>query len=149
MTPAGTPPRLVLAAADAEDLGIVSARLQDAVVLLKNISWLPRRRRFAMVVNRYRWESDRGERVRAGLHFDGVLAVRAQGMKPAAESAVAALLAITFTKNEGEDPGGIIEMVFAGGGTIRLAVECVDAGLADLTQPWAARARPDHDKDTA
>ena len=140
--------RLILAAADAEDLQILSARLQDAAVQVKNISWLPRRRRFAMVVNRYRWESDASERVRAGLHFDGVLAVRAQGIRPGAGEAVVALLAVTFEKNnDGEDPGGIITLTFAGGGMICLTVECIDAGLADLTRPWAARGKPDHDKD--
>ncbi len=56
MSRAGTN-RLKLAAADAEDLQILSARLQDAVLKLKNVSWQPKRRRFALVVNRLQWES--------------------------------------------------------------------------------------------
>jgi hypothetical protein len=135
-----------LAAADAEDLEILSARLQDATAKLKNIVWLPRSRRFAMVVNRYRWESGRNQRVLAGLHFDSVLKVRSQKIRMGAGEAVVSLLALRFTANGGEDPGGVVELTFAGGGAIRLTVECIDAELADLTQPWAARGRPDHDK---
>jgi hypothetical protein len=135
-----------LAAADAEDLEILSARLQDATAKLKNIVWLPRSRRFAMVVNRYRWESGRNQRVLAGLHFDSVLKVQSQKIRMGAGEAVVSLLAFRFTANEGEDPGGVVELTFAGGGAIRLTVECIDAELADLTQPWAARGRPDHDK---
>jgi len=64
--------RLKLAAADAEDLQILSARLQDAVVKLKNVTWLPRKRRFAAVLNRLQWERRRQDAgVLAGLHFDG------------------------------------------------------------------------------
>ncbi|MCP5412946.1 MAG: DUF2948 family protein [Alphaproteobacteria bacterium] len=142
---------LKLAAADAGDLQILSARLQDATAKLKNISWLPQKRRFAMVVNRFRWEAGANERVRAGLHFDGVLKVQSHKLKMGAGEAVVALLAIGFAPNagesiDGEDPGGVVELTFAGGGAIRLTVECIDAGLADLTQPWAAIGRPDHDK---
>lgn len=140
---------LKLAAADVEDLQILSARLQDAAVKLKNISWLPRRHRFAMVVNRFRWEDAGSERVRAGLHFDSVLKVQARNIRLYASEAVVALLAVRFQGHAGQgdtaDPGGIIELVFAGGGAIQLTVECIDAELADLTEPWAARARPDHD----
>jgi len=138
---------LKLAAADAEDLEIISARLQDATAKLKNIVWLPRKRRFVMMVNRYRWESGKSQRVLAGLHFDGVLKVQSQKIKMGAGEAVVSLLAIRFTANGGEDPDGVIELIFAGGGAIRLTVECIDAELADLTQPWAARATPDHDRD--
>jgi len=138
---------LKLAAADAGDLQILSARLQDATAKLKNISWLPQKRRFAMVVNRFRWEAGANERVRAGLHFDGVLKVQSHKLKMGAGEAVVALLAIGFAPNGDEDPGGVVELTFAGGGAIRLTVECIDAGLADLTQPWAAIGRPDHDKD--
>lgn len=139
--------RLKLAAADAEDLGILSARVQDAVGQLKNLTWLPRKRRFAMVLNRLQWETGGKTRVRAGLHFDGVLNVQSQKVKLGAGNAVVSILALRFTANGGEDPGGVIEIALGGGGAIRLTVECVDAELADLTAPWAALGKPDHDLD--
>jgi hypothetical protein len=137
-----------LAAADAEDLEILSARLQDAAGKLQDFVWLPKQRRFAALVNRFRWEDPKGAgtRVRAGLHFDGVLSVQSQNVKLGAPDAVVSLLAIRFEGNAGEDPGGVIELVLAGGGAVRLTVECIDAELADLTGPWAARGRPDHDE---
>jgi hypothetical protein len=137
--------RLKLAAADAEDLEILSARLQDAVVKLKNFVWLPKKRRFAAVVNRLAWEDGGKTRLRAGLHFDGVLKVQSSKVKLGAGEAVVSILAVTFTPNGGEDPGGVIEIVLAGGGALRLTVECIDAELADMSGPWAARGIPDHE----
>jgi hypothetical protein len=135
-----------LAAADAQDLQILSARLQDAVVKLKNFVWLPRTRRFVAVVNRLQWESGGKTRVRSGLHFDGVLKVQSSQVKMGAGEAVVSILAINFTPNEGEDPGGMIEIVLAGGGALRLTVEYIDAGLADMSGPWAAICTPDHEE---
>lgn len=137
--------RLKLAAADTEDLEILSARLQDAVGKLKNFLWLPRKRRFAVVINRLQWEGGGKTRVRAGLHFDGVLKVQSSQVKLGAGEAVVSLLAIRFVPAGGEDPGGVIEIVLAGGGAIRLTVECIDAELADMTGSWAARGTPDHE----
>ena len=150
--------RLTLAAEDAQDLEVLSARLQDAVAKLKNFTWLPRKRRFALVVNRLRWEEGGKTRVLSGLHFDGVLKVQSHKVKLGAEEAVVSILALRFTPHDGagdpgaegandKDPGGVIEIVLAGGGAIKLTVECIDAELADITQEWAARATPDHEED--
>ena len=141
-------PELTLAAEDAEDLEVISARLQDAVAHLKDLVWLPRKRRFAALFNRFKWEDRRGRanlRVRSLLHFDDVMKVQSKGLKRGAPDAVVSLLAIRFTPKAAEDPAGIVELTFAGGGTIRLDVECVDAGLSDVSGEWAARGRPDHD----
>jgi len=137
-------PRLRLAASDAEDLEVLSARLQDAVFKLKDASWQPKQRRFAAVVNRLKWEDAGKTRVRAGLHFNGVLKAQSSRVKLGAGEAVVSILAVRFAANGSEDPGGVIEIVLAGGGTIRLTVECIDAELLDMTAPWTARATPDH-----
>jgi len=146
-----TKQELTLAAADAEDLEIISARLQDAVARVGDLVWLPKARRFAALFNRFKWETaeerkGRGDnlRVRAGLHFDGVLSVRSQNVMRGDDDAVVSLLAIRFTPKGAEDPGGTIELLFAGGGAIRLDVECIEAGLSDLSGEWAARGRPEH-----
>jgi hypothetical protein len=136
--------RLRLAASDAEDLEILSARLQDAVFKLKDASWQPRQRRFALVLNRLQWEADGKTRVRAGLHFNGVLKAQSSKVKLGAGEAVVSILAVRFTASGNDDPGGTIEIVLAGGGAIRLTAECIDAELLDMTAPWAARGTPDH-----
>ncbi|MGZ5920851.1 MAG: DUF2948 family protein [Rhizomicrobium sp.] len=138
---------LKLAAADAEDLEMLSARLQDAAGKLKDFVWLPKQRRFVAMLNRFRWEDAKGAgtRVRAALRFDGVSKVQSSRVKRGASEAVVSLLTINFTPNGEGDPAGVIELVLAGGGTIRLTVECIDAELADQTGPWAARARPSHE----
>jgi hypothetical protein len=83
-------------------------------------------------------------RVRSGLHFDRVLGVRSHNIRQGAPDAVISLLAIRFTPRGPGDPAGTVEMTFAGGGAIRLDVECIDAELADVSAEWAARGRPAH-----
>ena len=140
---------LTLAAEDAADLEIISARLQDAVAQMKDLVYLPKKRRFAALFNRFVWEADQKKgdlRVRTGLHFDGVLSVKSHKLKRGAPDAVVSLLAIQFTPKGGEDPGGLVELVFAGGGALRIEVEVLDAGLTDLAGPWAAMGRPEHEE---
>jgi hypothetical protein len=137
-----------LLAEDDEDLQIISAQLQDAVAHLGDLVYLPRARRFAGLFNRFRWEDckdakDRGLRVRAGLHFDGVLGAKSYKLKRDVADAVVELLAIQFVP--GKDGAGVIELLFAGGGAIRLQVECMNATLRDMSGPWPARAQPQHD----
>lgn len=136
-----------LLAEDEEDLKIISAHLQDAVMRIGDLAYLARHRRFAVLVNRFCWEdcgeSNLGVRVRAGLHFDGVLKVQSQNLRQDDPDAVAVLLAIEFTPET--DGGGIIDLMLSGGGRIRLSVECIDAALRDITEPRPAVARPAHD----
>ena len=134
---------LRLLAEDADDLRVVSAALQDAVAKVGDIRWEAGPRRLTIAFNRFRWEADKRERVRAALQVGGVLGVQARKLKPTAKRAVVELLAMTFTP--GEAPGGSILFEFAGGADLRCEVECVDLILADVSEPWPARAEPKHD----
>jgi hypothetical protein len=136
---------LRLIAEDAEDLAVISAALQDAVTKIGDITWDAKHRRLTIAFNRFRWESGtgRGERVRAGLQLGGVLGVKARRLRREAKTAVLELLALTF--EPGEAPGGVITFAFAGGGDLAATVECVDAALADVSQPWPTRRRPAHE----
>jgi len=142
---AGPPGALRLLAEDAEDLGVISAALQDAVGKIGDIGYEAAGRRVTLALNRFRWEADgrRAERVRAALQFGGVLSVKARRLRRDAPEAVVELLAIAF--EPGEPPGGVITLTFAGGGDLKLEVECVDAALADVSAPWPARRAPAHD----
>jgi len=147
--------QLKLLALDEEDLAILSAHVQDAVLKISDVKWLPKENRFVLAMNRFAWEappqaSGRGkrsrknfERRRSVLHFERVNAVRATRIRQKAEGAVLELLAIRF--EAGKAPAGTVELVFAGGGAIRLEVECIEAQLSDLGAAWATENLPTHD----
>ena len=147
--------QLKLIALDAEDLEVISAHLQDAVVRVGDMTYLPREQRFAMILNRFNWELALEpkprrqhltfERRRAGLHFDRVRAVKTRKLDCRARNAVVSLLAIRF--DETDPPAGYIELLFAGDATIRLDVECIEAALSDLGAAWATSAQPAHELD--
>lgn len=142
---------LKLAALDAEDLAVISAHLQDAIVRAGDLAWLADRRRFALVARRFDWEAPSGQAPRrrlAGVHFERVLGVKAKGIVPGAGSETALeLLAITF--EPGEAPSGVATLVFAGEAAIRLELECIEVRLKDLGPVWEAEGRPDHETDRA
>ena len=142
-------PPLKIAALDAEDLLVVSAHTQDAVLRVGDIIWSPARGRFAMAMNRFAWEASgkRGQpahqRRRSAIHFDRVRSVKSTGIDRSALDAIASLLAIEFEPTDA--PAGGVRLLFAGGGEIVLEVECIEAQLADLGAAWQTKARPAHD----
>ncbi|MBO0763125.1 MAG: DUF2948 family protein [Hyphomicrobiaceae bacterium] len=150
-------PDLKLIALDAEDLAIISAHLQDAVLKVGDLAFLPREKRFAAIANRFDWldalenetaREKRYARRRAALRFERVLAAQVQGLDLKNKGAVTELLAVRF--EPGELPAGHVTLQFADGGAVRLSVECIEAELRDLGPAWEAKSRPRHpDKDPA
>ena len=135
---------LRLFAHDAEDLAVISALVQDAVFPSAEMAWHPRQRRFAILLNRFRWE-DRDaaaqagrkfERVRAVLEINDVVRVRSQGFARGAQDLVLSVLSIQF---DAQDDGmGEILLTLAGDGLVALQVECVNISLVDVTRPYIA-----------
>lgn len=138
---------LRLRAETAEDLGVLSALVQDAVGQTSEIAWLPKRRRFTLLLNRFRWEdalraarqSRPYERVRTLLSVESVLRARVSGLDPADRDLIVSLLALDFT--ESDQGAGQLRILLAGDGEIALDVECIDVTLADVTRPYLARAQ--------
>lgn len=139
---------LKFAALDEEDLLVMSAHVQDAVLRIGDIVWSPTRKRFALAMNRFAWEASGErrrrsyERRRTAMHFDRVVSVKSSGINRSAPDLIAELLAVEFMATEA--PAGIIRLLFAGGGEIRLEVECIEAQLADLGAAWQTKSRPAH-----
>ncbi|MGE0847984.1 MAG: DUF2948 family protein [Flavobacteriaceae bacterium] len=133
---------LKLIALDAEDIDILAAHLQDAVAVVGDLAFLPKQNRFVGMFNRLAREAG-AERHRAALRIEGVRSARRSGISQQRADAVLNLLTLRF--EPGTAPGGILELVFSGGGVIRLEVDYVEAALADLGAAWSARALPDHD----
>lgn len=140
---------LNLGALDPDDLRVISALVQDAVFPASEMTWRPRARRFALLLNRFRWE-DRGrdrhgpERVQSVLVFENVLRVASQGVPRGDGDTILSLLAVDW--QAGEAPGGAFELQLAGDGAIRLEVEALEATLRDVTRPYRAPSgkAPEH-----
>ena len=137
---------LKLLALDIEDLDVISATTQDAVIRVGDMGFAKADHRFAMLMNRYAWEGGvggkKGVRKRAALYFDRVNGVKVTGFDTNAREGTLELLTIRF--HPAEAPSGLIELAFAGGGTVRLEVDYIESRLEDLGAAWAAKARPEH-----
>ena len=152
---------LKIIARDAEDLAVVSACLQDALIPLNEMRYLPQERRFIMVANRFRWEraaqptQDRAgsagkdasfdadddfgnqQRTNAGICIDRVLSVRSRGVDRSRPDDFLALLSIQLDGNK-------LSFLFAGGGMIQVEIEALSLYLSDLGKAWPTQWQPDH-----
>jgi Protein of unknown function (DUF2948) len=143
---------LRLIALDGEDLSIVSAHCQDAVLLVGDMVYQPRERRFVAIANRFDWvqavklpaKSTEQLRHRTALRIEQVGAAKLQGIDLKAKQQTLALLAIEFASAGVDTPEGTITLQFAGGAAIRLTVACIEVQLEDLGAAWVARSKPDH-----
>lgn len=138
---------LKLIALDREDLEIVSAHLQDAVVRIGEVLWRPNENRVVIALNRFDWEAAVAEtpawqRRRAALRFDRVVSCKCRGLDCGAKDQLVNLLAIEFVETDA--PGGVVTLSFSGGGALRLEVECLESEVVDLGPIWQAPACPDH-----
>jgi len=134
------PLRLLAQAPD--DLEVISAAMQDAVAKVGDIRFEPKARRLTIAFNRFRWETGERARVRSALQLGGVLKVQTRNIRRSPRDAVIEVLAMTF--EPGEPPGGAVIISCAGGGDLRVVVECVDAVLADVSEPWPTPRSPAH-----
>ena len=138
---------LKLRASDKEDLGVISAILQDAVIAIDEMTFLKGESRFAFVANRFCWEDANRdkplegniiyERVHCGICFDTVTAVRQNGLNQAKKAQIISLLSITVEEE-------FIDLAFSAGITVRLQVEKILCHMQDLDEPWPTQRRPSH-----
>ena len=132
-----------------EDLEVISALVQDAVLPASEMRWDAGARRFALLLNRMRWEDEGGarhapERVQSLLSIDLVERVESQAVPRGDSDTILSLLSVSF--EAGEAPSGHVILTLAGDGAIRLTVEALEVTLRDVTRPYAAPSgkRPDH-----
>ena len=131
---------LALRALDADDLRVISTLVQDAVFPIAEMTWDSRRRRFAVLLNRFRWEEADGrrppERVQSVLMIEDALKVASQGFDRTDADLILALLAIDW--QAGHDGTGRITLMLAGYGSVAVEVETLEVTLKDVTQPYRA-----------
>lgn len=152
---------LKLIAFDIEDLAVISAHLQDAVLHVGDLRYLQRDKRLVAIVNRFDWEGaiagaaagrkDKKsfERRQSALRFERVLGAKLTGIDLWSKSQVLSLLAVTFEPKSKDDPEGFVTLMFAAGAAVRLHVECLEAELKDLGAAWRARRKPNHPDDNS
>lgn len=153
-------------AKDSEDLAVIAACLQDALVPLSEIKYLPDENRFILLLNRFRWERnaetgqnagqgrvpqksgdasfrdaddyhDTEQRIHCGVCVDLVSSVRSRGVDLKKRGAFLSLLTLRY-----ED--GQLSLLFSGGGVIQLTVDEVSVFLKDMGEGWPTQWRPEH-----
>jgi hypothetical protein len=146
-------PKLKLRATDAEDLGVVASMLQDAVVAVAEMKYLPVERRFVFTANRFRWEDSKPEREASaegtpvyertltGVSFENVSAVCQLGVDQRRRGQVLSLLTL-------EAKEGGIELVFSAGAGVRLETDGILCHVEDFGEPWPTQRRPAHPDDS-
>lgn len=139
---------LKLRAEDTEDLLVISACLQDALVPVRDLAYIPEERTFLLIANRFRWENgvrpapgEAGlERTLCGITFSEVTAVSYSGFRRSENGRILSLLAIRVEN-------GKVHLEFSGGAAIRLEVACILCHAKDVGEPWPTPWQPRHDLD--
>ena len=131
---------IALRALDEDDLKVISSLVQDSVLPMVEMTWDRKRRRFALLLNRFRWE-DRGhvrspERVQAVLAIEDVERVSSQGIDRSEKDVVLSVLALAW--RPGDETTGRITVILAGDGAIAVDVEALEVTLRDVTQAYGA-----------
>ncbi len=140
---------LNLGAMDSEDLQVISSLVQDAVFPASQMQWDIRAKRFALLLNRVRWEDEGSsrhapERVQSVLMVDHVQKIASQGVPRGDADTILSLLTLEY--HEIDAPSGHLTLTLAGDGGIRLTVEALEVTLKDVTRPYLSpsRKRPEH-----
>lgn len=140
---------LNLGAFDGDDLKVISSLAQDAVFPASEMRWHRQGARFALLLNRVRWEDagktrQAAERVQSVLMFNNVQRVSSQGVDKGDSDTILSLLQIEFTQTDA--PSGDVLLTLAGDGAIRLRVEALEVTLKDVTRPYVSPSRkfPEH-----
>ena len=139
---------VALRALDADDLKVIASLVQDAVFPTTEMAYDHRRRRFAILLNRFRWEEagrrTPPERVQSVLAIEDVQHAATQGIDRADADLILSLLTVEW--EPGEDGTGRLTLVLAGDGAVALDVEALEVTLKDVTKPYVAPSGkvPDH-----
>jgi hypothetical protein len=156
---AATPPGLRLRAEDADDLAVISACLQDALVSVRDLAYDRAAGCFILVANRFCWEGrEPGEpaagapfqRTLCGVTFEAVDSVAYRGFSRSEEDRILSLLAIRPIPGRWRGAAGsatAIDLEFSGAAAIRLTVRAIACRARDVGEPWPTRWKPNHPLD--
>ena len=135
--------KLRLSALDADDLGVISAAIQDSLVAVRDCAFFAGEKRFVLLLNRFRWESDASVetaywRTHSALVFNAVRAVHHHKIPLQEPDRVLELLAVGL-----ERPDCVV-LRFAASRAIRLEIDRLACHLGDVGEPWPTPWKPAH-----
>ena len=140
---------LKLLATSDEDLRVIAAHLQDAIVSVQDIASLKKNRIFLIQLNRFMWEDvekgvfRKNKRIRTMLKFENVISVLSKNINPKNDKEFLDFL--TIESNLLSDTSHEIKLIFSGDSVIKIKAEVMDVTLDDQGSPWETKAQPKHD----
>jgi hypothetical protein len=139
---------LKLLAISDEDLRIVAAHLQDAIVSIQDIASLKKNRIFLIQLNRFMWEDvekgvfRKNKRIRTILKFENVISVLSRNINTKKDKSFLDFL--TIECNLLSDKSYEIKLIFSGDAVIKIKAEIIDVTLDDQGSPWESKTQPKH-----
>ena len=139
---------LKLIANSEDDLRVLSAHLQDAIVSVADIANLKKNRIFLLQLNRFMWEDvekgvfRKNKRTRTVLKFDNVMGVSSKNISHSNKSGFLDFL--TIESNLMPDKSYEIKLIFSGDIVIKVCTEVIEVTLDDQGTPWNSKIKPKH-----
>ena len=142
------PKNLKLIARTLEDLRVVSAHLQDAIVNIKDIANLKKNKILLLQLNRFMWEDvekgvfRKNKRIRTILKFENVIKVKSRNIDLASRDKFFDFLTIETTQMI--DNNFEMKILFAGGSILKITAEVIEVTLDDQGEAWDTKNKPKH-----
>ena len=139
---------LKLLATSEDDLKVIAAHLQDAIVSVQDIANLKKNRIFLIQLNRFMWEDvekgifRKNKRIRTILKFDNIVSVSSKNINIKEDKHFLDFLTIECTSMP--DKSYEIKLIFSGDAIIKIKTEVIDVTLDDQGSPWESKTEPKH-----
>ena len=132
---------LRLRAVSADDITVLAACLQDAILPIADTDWFEAERRFVLALNRFRWEQTEPSRINTGLTINQVRTVQSKGFDRRDRGVLLNVLTLDWRPLE---DGGHVTLICSEHRALRITVDQLDLSLLDFGAPWPVDQRPDH-----
>ena len=142
------PKNLKLIARTVEDLRVVSAHLQDAIVNITDIANLKKNKILLLQLNRFMWEDiekgllRKNKRIRTILKFENVIKVKSRNINLARKDKFLDFL--TIETNQMTDNNYEMKILFAGDSILKVTAEVIEVTLDDQGEAWDTKNKPKH-----
>ena len=127
-----------LNAIDTDELKIISTILQDGLIEVNDIKYLPSIRSFFLMITRFMWEekivNKVDQRIKAVLSFEDVLSVYSKNIDQLNKNKTLELVTFNYYPNNSKNIE--IELLFKNDAIIKLETEIIRCKLEDQGEPW-------------